>query len=89
MTLLNFVPIELQRRIIDVAVANRDVRTLLLLGALYLSVLILYSGVKYVLMIYQGWVGESAVKAARDSLLSWLPESLDTRTPRAVRPPTS
>ncbi|MEI5681773.1 ABC transporter ATP-binding protein [Mesorhizobium sp. CCNWLW179-1] len=67
-TLLNFVPIELQRRIIDVAVANRDVRTLLLLGALYLSVLILYSGVKYVLMIYQGWVGESAVKSARDQL---------------------
>ena len=34
----------------------------------YLAVLLLYSGLKYVLMTYQGWVGESAVKTGRDQL---------------------
>jgi ABC-type bacteriocin/lantibiotic exporter with double-glycine peptidase domain len=66
--LLNFVPIELQRRVIDIAIANRNVRTLVVLGCIYAATLLLYSGLKYVLMVYQGWVGESAIKAARDQL---------------------
>lgn len=66
--LLNFVPIELQRRIVDVAVAERNANALLVLGCFYLAVLVTYSSLKYVLMVYQGWVGESAVKAARDQL---------------------
>lgn len=67
-SLLNFVPIELQRRIVDLAIAKGNLRALAILGALYLSVLLLYYGMKYILMIYQGWVGESAIKTARDQL---------------------
>lgn len=67
-SLLNFVPIELQRRIVDEAVGHRDIRKLAVLGCFYLSVLLAYSCLKFVLMIYQGWVGESATKAARDQL---------------------
>jgi ABC-type bacteriocin/lantibiotic exporter with double-glycine peptidase domain len=66
--LLNFVPIELQRRIVDEAVTNKNIRTLTILGSFYLAILLTYSGLKYLLMIYQGWVGESAVKTARDQL---------------------
>lgn len=67
-SLLNFVPIELQRRIIDDAVGHKDIRKLAVLGSFYLAVLVTYSSLKFVLMIYQGWVGESATKMARDQL---------------------
>ncbi|WP_442579256.1 hypothetical protein ACSBOB_27730 [Mesorhizobium sp. ASY16-5R] len=67
-SLLNFLPIELQRRIVDDAISNRDLHALILLGSLYLLSLVVYSTLKYVLMVYQGWVGESAVKTARDQL---------------------
>ena len=66
--LLNFVPIELQRRVVDIAIADKDVKALLVLGGLYLATVLLHSGLKYTLMVYQGWVGESAVKTARDQL---------------------
>ena len=66
--LLNFVPIDLQRRVVDVAIANKDVSALLFLGGLYLATILLQSALKYVLMLYQGWVGESAVKTSRDQL---------------------
>lgn len=68
--LLNFVPIDLQRRIVDVAIANKDVETLVFLGALYLGIIVSQSALKYVLLVYQGWVGESAVKLSRDQLAS-------------------
>lgn len=66
--LLNIVPIDLQRRIVDVAVADRDVETLLFLGALYLAIIVIQAALKYALLVYQGWVGESAVKMSRDQL---------------------
>lgn len=66
--LANFVPIDLQRRIVDGAIANKDVRSLLMLGSLYLAVILLHASLKYVLTLYQCWVGESVVKTARDRL---------------------
>lgn len=42
--LLNFVPIDLQRRIVDVAIADRDVKTLVLLGVVYLAVIVMSGG---------------------------------------------
>ncbi|TIV11066.1 MAG: hypothetical protein E5V94_04040, partial [Mesorhizobium sp.] len=35
--LANFLPIDLQRRVVDVAIADKDVRGLLMLGGLYLG----------------------------------------------------
>lgn len=67
-SLLAFVPIELQRRIVDEAIANKNANELVGLGGLYLAVLAIHSALKYVLMVYQGWVGESAIKTARDQL---------------------
>lgn len=66
--LLNFVPIDLQRRIVDVAIAHKDVETLVFLGAFYLAILLFQAALKYSLLVYQGWVGESAVKFSRDQL---------------------
>lgn len=66
--LANFLPIDLQRRVVDVAIADKDVRGLLMLGGLYLGAILLHAGLKYALIVYQGWVGESVVKTARDQL---------------------
>lgn len=66
--LLNFVPIDLQRRIVDVAIADRNVETLFFLGALYFAIILIQAVLKYALLVYQGWVGESAVKLSRDQL---------------------
>jgi len=67
--LLNFAPIDLQRRIVDEAIANGDVKALLLLGVVYLAIVLIQGALKYALLFYQGWVGESAVKTARDQLV--------------------
>jgi ABC-type multidrug transport system fused ATPase/permease subunit len=65
---VNFVPIDLQRRIVDIAIAKQDTDALFFYGGVYLSAMLLYAALKYCLMIYQGWVGESTIKTARDQL---------------------
>lgn len=66
--LLTFVPIDLQRRIVDEAIERGDVAALLFLGGLYVLVVVTEGALKYALQVYQGWVGESAVKTSRDQL---------------------
>ena len=66
--LLTFVPIDLQRRIVDEGIERSDVSALLFLGGLYVAVILAEGALKYALQLYQGWVGESAVKASRDQL---------------------
>jgi ABC-type bacteriocin/lantibiotic exporter with double-glycine peptidase domain len=66
--LLTFVPIDLQRRIVDEAIETGDVAVLLFLGGLYLLTILAEGALKYALQVYQGWVGESAVKTSRDQL---------------------
>jgi ABC-type multidrug transport system fused ATPase/permease subunit len=55
---LNLAPIELQRRIIDNALAEKDAALLMRLGALYAGALILHQLAKITLRMGQGWVGE-------------------------------
>jgi ABC-type bacteriocin/lantibiotic exporter with double-glycine peptidase domain len=64
--LLSFAPIDLQRRIVYEAITKRDVNLLLL--PIYLACVLIQWALKYALLFYQGWVSESAVKAARDQL---------------------
>ena len=66
--LLTFAPIDLQRRIVDDAISKSDVRALVTLAGLYAGAILIQAALKYWLFIYQGWVGESAVKEARDQL---------------------
>ena len=84
---LNFAPIDLQRRIVDEAIENRDIPALMFLGVLYLAVILIQGVLKYALMLYQGWVGESAVKTARDQLaaiVSERPARNDTNSGQTV-----
>jgi ABC-type bacteriocin/lantibiotic exporter with double-glycine peptidase domain len=55
---LTMVPLELQRRIIDQAVGGQNLDLLLWLGAIYLGVVLLQGGLKYLLRVYAGMVSE-------------------------------
>jgi ABC-type multidrug transport system fused ATPase/permease subunit len=66
---LSMAPLELQRRIVNDAVGDADLHLLVLLGALYLAVLTLLAGLKYLLRVGQGWLGESAIRYTRKHLL--------------------
>jgi ABC-type bacteriocin/lantibiotic exporter with double-glycine peptidase domain len=64
-SLLEVVPLELQRRIVDDAVKNRNYRFVLVLCAVYLGAVLFQGGIKLVLNVYRNWVGESAVRELR------------------------
>ena len=63
--LLEVVPLELQRRIVDDVVKHRDYGFVLILCAAYLGAVVLQGGTKLVLNIYRNWLGESAVRELR------------------------
>jgi ABC-type multidrug transport system fused ATPase/permease subunit len=63
--LLEVVPLELQRRIVNDAVKDRNYSFVLVLCAAYLGSVLLQGGTKLVLNIYRNWVGESAVRELR------------------------
>jgi hypothetical protein len=62
---LTMVPLELQRRIIDGAIGDEDLDLLLGLGAIYLAVVLLQGGLKYLLRLYQAMVSERTVLGLR------------------------
>src|SRR5579862_8406547 len=64
-SLLEVVPLELQRRIVDDAVKNRNYGFVLILCAVYLGAVLLQGGTKLALNIYRNWIGESAVRELR------------------------
>src|SRR5580704_6425689 len=64
-SLLEVVPLELQRRIVDDAVKNRDYWFILVLCGVYAGAVLLQGGAKLVLNIYRNWVGENAVRELR------------------------
>lgn len=65
---LSMVPLELQRRLVNEAIGEADVNLLALLGGLYLAVVLVQNGSKYLLRIYQSWLSESAVRYSRAHL---------------------
>ena len=68
-TLINLVPLELQRRIIDNAIENKSLENLINLGIAYALSLLAYQIIKLIFRIYQGWVAESTIKNTRKDLL--------------------
>ena len=64
-SVLEVLPLELQRRIVDDVVKDRNYRLILLLCAGYLGVVLLQGGTKLLLNVYRNWVGESAVRELR------------------------
>jgi ABC-type bacteriocin/lantibiotic exporter with double-glycine peptidase domain len=65
---LTAVPLELQRRIVDEVVKDRQLDLLWLLAGGYLAVLLVQSAFKYFLHMYQSWLSESAVRYNRAHL---------------------
>jgi ABC-type bacteriocin/lantibiotic exporter with double-glycine peptidase domain len=63
--LLQVVPLELQRRIVNDAVKNRQYRAILVLCAIYLAAIVLQGGTKLAMNIYRGWIGENAKRDLR------------------------
>jgi ABC-type multidrug transport system fused ATPase/permease subunit len=63
--LLQVVPLELQRRIVNDAVKNRQYQAILLLCAVYLAAIVVQGGTKLAMNIYRGWIGENAKRDLR------------------------
>jgi ABC-type multidrug transport system fused ATPase/permease subunit len=64
-SLLEVVPLELQRRIVNDAVKDRDYVYVLILCAVYLAAVLIQGGTKLGVNVYRSWVGENAVRELR------------------------
>lgn len=74
---LNTVPLELQRRILNATVVNGDIRMIIGLVVVYAGVVLSEGLVKLLMNVYRGWVGEKAVRALRlatSALVDSMPE---------------
>ncbi len=63
--LLEVVPLELQRRIVNDLVKHRNYQLVVILGIVYVGVELVQGGSKLGLNIYRSWVGERATRALR------------------------
>src|SRR5580704_13755047 len=63
--LLEVVPLELQRRIVNDLVKGREYWSIVFLAAVYAGTVLLQGGTKLVLNIYRSWVGERATRDLR------------------------
>jgi ABC-type multidrug transport system fused ATPase/permease subunit len=63
--LLEIVPLELQRRVVNDLVKHRSFSLIIGLGAVYAGTVLVQGGTKLVLNIYRSWVGERAIRDLR------------------------
>jgi ABC-type multidrug transport system fused ATPase/permease subunit len=80
--LLEIVPLELQRRIVNDLVKDRAYRWVILLCAVYAAVVLVQGGTKLVLNVYRGWIGERAIRDLRHRIHSVI-EAPPTSSPAA------
>jgi ABC-type bacteriocin/lantibiotic exporter with double-glycine peptidase domain len=62
---LSMVPLELQRRIINDALGDRDLRLLLILGGIYLATVLLQQALKLAMQLIRGAITENAIRRMR------------------------
>jgi ABC-type bacteriocin/lantibiotic exporter with double-glycine peptidase domain len=65
---LSTVPLELQRRMVDTALGNKDLQLLVWLGVVYLGAILAQQGLKYGLNIARGWVVEDVTRRLRKTI---------------------
>jgi len=85
---LNTVPLELQRRILNATVVNGEIKLIFGLVVVYACVVLSEGLVKLLMNVYRGWVGEKAVRALRlatSALVDSMPEQRERRASRASR----
>jgi ABC-type bacteriocin/lantibiotic exporter with double-glycine peptidase domain len=63
--LLEIVPLELQRRIVDDVVKRREFSWVVALAAVYAGTVLVQGGTKLVLNVYRSWIGERATRDLR------------------------
>jgi ABC-type multidrug transport system fused ATPase/permease subunit len=80
--LLEIVPLELQRRIVNDLVKDRPYRWVITLCAVYAGVVLVQGGTKLVLNVYRAWVGERAIRDLRHRIHS-VSEAPTTSSPAA------
>ena len=79
---MSMIPLELQRRIVDDAIHNQNLPYMFLLCGLYLVVLLLQGGLKYLLNIYRGRLVEQIAFKLRGRIFDVLvDEPLKRREP--------
>jgi ABC-type bacteriocin/lantibiotic exporter with double-glycine peptidase domain len=66
--LLSAAPLELQRRVVNDAVAHGATATILWLALAYAAVALAEGALKLVLNVYRGWVSETAVRRLRERI---------------------
>lgn len=66
--LLSTVPLELQRRIVNDAIKNGSIRTIVWLALAYAAVTLAEGGIKLGMNVYRAWVSEQAVRHLRQSV---------------------
>lgn len=74
---LSLVPLELQRRIVNYAVAHSALELLLAYGGLYLAVLLLQSGLKFLRDVYLYRIAEGVTRLLRRKFLARGPHAAD------------
>ena len=62
---LNTAPLEMQRRILNAALLERDAGLVVLLGLVYAGIVVSEGVVKLLMNVYGGWVAEKAVRVLR------------------------
>ena len=78
--LLEVVPLELQRRIVNNLVKHRPFSWVVSLCAVYAGIVLVQGGTKLALNIYRGWVGERAKRELRRRVHTFV-ETPDTPSP--------
>jgi hypothetical protein len=82
--LIEIVPLELQRRIVNNLVKDRPYRWVVILCTVYAGVVLVQGGTKLGLNVYRGWVGERAVRDLRRRIHAVI-EAPPTSSPAAPR----
>lgn len=70
--LLEIVPLELQRRVVNDLVKGRSFKLVVPLCAAYAGVVLVQGATKLVVNVYRGWVGENAIRDLRRHILAYL-----------------
>jgi ABC-type bacteriocin/lantibiotic exporter with double-glycine peptidase domain len=63
--ILTTAPLEMQRRILNAAVVDGNVRAVLVLAVAYAAIVLAEGLIKMLMNIYRGWIGEKAVRILR------------------------
>jgi hypothetical protein len=88
--LLEVVPLELQRRIVNDLVKHRDYRLVIVLCAVYAGAVLVQGGTKLVLNVYRSWSANAQPVISADGFVYWLahrPPLRPDRRRKGFRPP--